>query len=214
MERISGRSLAARLFGASPARTLALLEAAWPLAVGPELARRTEVLGIEGGTLRVRVPDAGWRKVLHRMQPQILAHLREIAGDLAPKRMGFVDGGFQGGPTTGTAEAAVTLDQPQSTAALRSSGDARGGFQGGPAPGTAEATANPGRPQSAASSRSGGDARGGFQGGSSLTSGSAVNSPPEINDVAGGSIPDPDIRQRFAETMARYLERTKGRTDA
>jgi len=180
MERISGRSLAARLFGASPARTLALLEAAWPLAVGPELARRTEVLGIEGGTLRVRVPDAGWRKVLHRMQPQILAHLREIAGDLAPKRMGFVDGGFQGGPTTGTAEAAVTLDQPQSTAALRSSGDARGGFQGG----------------------------------SSLTSGSAVNSPPEINDVAGGSIADPDIRQRFAETMARYLERTKGRNDA
>ena len=192
MERISGRSLAARLFGASPARTLALLEAAWPLAVGPELARRTEVLGIEGGTLRVRVPDAGWRKVLHRMQPQILAHLREIAGDLAPKRMGFVDGGVS--------------NQPQSTAALRSSGDARGGFQGGPAPGTAEATANPGRPQSAASSRSGGDARGGFQGGSSLTSGSAVNSPPEIKD--------PEIRQRFAETMARYLERTKGRSDA
>jgi len=117
MERISGRSLAARLFGASPARTLALLEAAWPLAVGPELARRTEVLGIEGGTLRVRVPDAGWRKVLHRMQPQILAHLREIAGDLAPKRMGFVDGGL--------------ANQTQSAAASRSGGDARGGFQGG-----------------------------------------------------------------------------------
>ena len=116
MERISGRSLAARLFGASPARTLALLEAAWPLAVGPELAWRTEVLGIEGGTLRVRVPDARWRKVLHRMQPQILAHLREIAGDLAPRRMGFVEGG---------------TDQPQSDAAPRSGGAARGGFQGG-----------------------------------------------------------------------------------
>ena len=165
MDRISGRSLAARLFGASPARTLALLEAAWPLAVGPELARRTEVLGIEGGTLRVRVPDAGWRKVLHRMQPQILAHLREIAGDLAPRRMGFVDGGLSN------------------------------------------------QPQSAAAPRSGGDARGGFQGGSSLHSKSAVNSPPEINDV-GGSIADPELRQRFAETMARYLERTKGRSDA
>jgi Dna[CI] antecedent DciA-like protein len=117
MDRISGRSLAARLFGASPARTLALLEAVWPLAVGPELARRTEVLGIEGGTLRVRVPDAGWRKVLHRMQPQILGHLREIAGDLAPRRMGFVEGGM--------------TDQPQSTAASRSDGDVRGGFQGG-----------------------------------------------------------------------------------
>jgi hypothetical protein len=117
MDRISGRSLAARLFGASPARTLALLEAAWPLAVGPELAWRTEVLGIEGGTLRVRVPDARWRKVLHRMQPQILGHLREIAGDLAPKRMGFVEGGM--------------TDRPQSAAATRSGGDPRGGFQGG-----------------------------------------------------------------------------------
>jgi len=131
MERISGRSLAARLFGASPARTLALLEAAWPLAVGPELARRTEVLGIEGGTLRVRVPDAGWRKVLHRMQPQILAHLREIAGDLAPKRMGFVDGGFQGGPAPGTTDASANPDRPQSAASSRSGGDARGGFRGG-----------------------------------------------------------------------------------
>jgi len=205
MERISGRSLAARLFGASPARTLALLEAAWPLAVGPELARRTEVLGIEGGTLRVRVPDAGWRKVLHRMQPQILAHLREIAGDLAPKRMGFVDGGLS--------------NQPQGAASSRSGGDARGGFQGGPTTGTAEAAVTLDRPQSTAALRSSGDARGGFQGGSSLTSGSAVNSPPEINDVddratIGGSIADPEIRQRFAETMARYLERTKGRSDA
>ena len=94
MDRISGRSLAARLFGASPARTLALMQASWPLAVGPELARRTEVLGLEGGTLRVRVPDASWRKVLHRVQPQILGRLRELAGELAPKRMGFVDGGM------------------------------------------------------------------------------------------------------------------------
>jgi hypothetical protein len=179
MDRISGRSLAARLFGASPARTLALIEAAWPLAVGPELARRTEVLGIEGGTLRVRVPDAGWRKVLHRMQPQILGHLREIAGDLAPRRMGFVDGGFQGGPAMGTTAA----------------------------------TANPDQAQSDAAPRSGGAARGGFQGGSSLRSESGVNSPPEMKDV-GGSIADPEIRQRFVETMTRYLERSKGRNDA
>jgi hypothetical protein len=165
MERISGRSLAARLFGASPARTLALLEAAWPLAVGPELARRTEVLGIEGTTLRVRVPDAGWRKVLHRMQPQILAHLREIAGDLAPRRMGFVEGG--------------TTDRPQSDAAPRSGGAARGGFQGG----------------------------------SRTPIKQGVSAPPEVNDVAA-TIDDQDIRTRFTEVMARYLERSKGRDDA
>ena len=188
MERISGRSLAARLFGASPARTLALIEAAWPLAVGPELARRTEVLGIEGGTLRVRVPDARWRKVLHRMQPDILAHLREIAGDLAPRRMGFVEGGFQGGPPTGTTVAPANPDQPQSTAALRSSGDARGGFQGG----------------SRAPIKQG------------------ASAPPEVNDVATAmrtqtiarSISDPEIRQRFLDTMSRYLDRSKGRSHA
>src|SRR5713101_1827788 len=159
MDRVSGRSLAARLFGASPARTLALLEAAWPLAVGPELARRTEVLGIEGGTLRVRVPDAGWRKVLHRMQPQILGHLREIAGDLAPRRMGFVEGGLA------DREPSATADRPQSTAASPSDGDVRGGFQGR----------------------------------SSLHSESVLSSPPEIKDV-GGSIADPEIRQRFLAT--------------
>jgi Dna[CI] antecedent DciA-like protein len=200
MERISGRSLAARLFGASPARTLALLEAAWPLAVGPELARRTEVLGIEGGTLRIRVPDAGWRKVLHRMQPQILAHLREIAGELAPRRMGFVDGGLS--------------NQPQSDAAPRSGGAPRGGFQGGSrTPISQGVSAPPEVNDVAATSRSGGAPRGGFQGGSSLHSESEVNSPPEINDVAR-KINDEDIRQRFAETMARYLERSKGRSDA
>jgi len=95
MDRVSGREWAARLFGASPARTLALLQAAWPLAVGAELARRTEVVGIENHTLRVRVPDVSWRKALHRVQPQILARLREIAGDqLTPRRMGFLEGGM------------------------------------------------------------------------------------------------------------------------
>lgn len=85
-------SLARRLFGAVPARTLALVRAAWPRAVGPDLARRTEVVALEGTTLRIRVPDARWRKELHRMQPDILARLRETTGELAPRRLGFVEG--------------------------------------------------------------------------------------------------------------------------
>jgi hypothetical protein len=161
MDRITGRTLAARLFGGSPARTLALLQAAWPQAVGPELARRTEVLGIESGMLRVRVPDAGWRKVLHRMQPQILGRLREVAGDLAPRRMGFVEGGIAIGPS-----------QAQSTATPHGSDD-------GSRPPT-----EPG--------------------------GSA---PPEIDTLAA-AIPDPEIRERFAATAARYLARAKGHDDA
>ena len=87
----AGNGLAARLFEAEPAR-LALIKSAWPFAVGPELARRTEVLALEGRTLRVRVPDAGWRKALHRMQPRIVARLRTIAGPLGPSRLGFSEG--------------------------------------------------------------------------------------------------------------------------
>ncbi len=118
MDRVSGRSLAARLFGGSRARTLALLQAAWPLAVGPELARRTEVIGVDDGTLRVRVPDAGWRKVLHRMQPQILGRLRDIAGELAPRRMGFLEGGLPAGPapTVGAAAKPEREGEPPSPA--------------------------------------------------------------------------------------------------
>ncbi|PYQ56097.1 MAG: hypothetical protein DMF78_00040 [Acidobacteria bacterium] len=149
MDRVSGRQWAARLFGASPARTLALLQAAWPLAVGAELARRTEVVGIENHTLRVRVPDVSWRKVLHRVQPQILARLREIAGEqLTPRRMGFLEGGM------------ANIDTPP------------------PPPAAPEPTL------------------------------------PAALQPYASSIPDPEIRARFAAAAARYLARSKGTTDA
>jgi hypothetical protein len=86
------RDLATRLFGRHPQHVLALLRAAWPAAVGHELARRTEVLGVEGRTLRVRVPDASWRKVLHRMRRDILSRLYRSVGDLAPAALGFQEG--------------------------------------------------------------------------------------------------------------------------
>ena len=95
LTRAGASDIAARLFGGAPEHVRALMRAAWPLAVGAELSRRTEVLGIERGTLRIRVPDARWRTVLHRMQPDILRRLREIAGSLAPWRIGFVEGGMK-----------------------------------------------------------------------------------------------------------------------
>lgn len=94
MRRVTSSGLAARLFGGSPERVLALMRAAWTLAVGPDLGRRTEVVSLEGRTLRVRVPDGRWRKELHRMQPELLRRLRELGGELAPSRLGFVDGGM------------------------------------------------------------------------------------------------------------------------
>jgi len=80
-----------QLFGTSSERALVLLRAAWPGVVGPELARRTEVVSLEGTTLRVRVPDVGWQKVLHRMRGDILSRLFDVAGELAPRRLGFVE---------------------------------------------------------------------------------------------------------------------------
>jgi len=92
--RSAGRTpdLARQLFGRSPEHTVALLRAAWPAAVGPELARRTEVLAVDGRTLRVRVPDKRWMSVLHRMRRDILDRLRQIAGSLAPTGLGFHEG--------------------------------------------------------------------------------------------------------------------------
>jgi len=92
MDRAVSNSFAARLFKPGSAQALALLRAAWPLAVGPDVARRTQVVTLEGVTLRLRVPDARWRKVLHRMQDEILMRLRVVAGDLAPRRLGFMEG--------------------------------------------------------------------------------------------------------------------------
>ena len=143
LRRAGGSDVAARLFGGSPERVAALLRAAWPLAVGVELGRRTEVLGVEKGTLRIRVPDARWRVVLHRMQPDILRRLREIAGSLAPWRIGFVEGGI--------ADPALVA---------------------------APAKAAPGPP------------------------------PATLAHSAAG-IADEEIRRRFLETAARYLERSR-----
>jgi len=87
----AGSLVARRLFAAGPEARLALLKACWPVAVGPGLEQRTEVVALERDTLRVRVPDARWRKALHRMQPQILQRLWRIAGELAPRRLGYVE---------------------------------------------------------------------------------------------------------------------------
>ncbi len=92
MQRPSDPALAKQLFGASPERTLLLMRAAWPVAVGPELARRTEVVTLDGSVLRVRVPDATWQRGLARMRGEIMSRLREIAGAAAPRSLGFVLG--------------------------------------------------------------------------------------------------------------------------
>jgi hypothetical protein len=84
--------LGERLFPPGSDRAIHLLRAAWPRAVGEELARRTEVLAVEGRTLRIRVPDASWGRVLHRLEREILMRLRRALGSSTPGRLGFTVG--------------------------------------------------------------------------------------------------------------------------
>ena len=77
-----------------------LVTAVWARTVGADLTRRTRPETLEKGVLRVRVPDTRWRQVLHRMQPQLLAQLRSVLGELAPQRLSFVEGGLDGAEST------------------------------------------------------------------------------------------------------------------
>jgi Dna[CI] antecedent, DciA len=92
MGRPRDPGLAARLFGQKPEHTLALLRAAWPGAVGDEIARRSEVVALDRGVLRIKVPDMRWQRTLVRMRGFILSRLARVAGQAAPRALGFVTG--------------------------------------------------------------------------------------------------------------------------
>lgn len=92
MDRTRDPGLAVRLFGARPEHALALLRATWPAAVGADLARRTELVALDRGVLRVKVPDVRWQRTLQRMRGDILSRLRAVAGGVAPWALGFVVG--------------------------------------------------------------------------------------------------------------------------
>jgi hypothetical protein len=92
MDRARDPDFAQRLFGGRPEHRLALMRAAWPAAVGADIARRAEVVAIDRNVLRIKVPDPRWQRTLLRMRGDILARLRTVAGDAAPRALGFVVG--------------------------------------------------------------------------------------------------------------------------
>ena len=55
-----------------------LPEAAWDFAAGKAVAEKTRVLGCEGATLIVEVPDANWRAQLMSMAPQLVSRLKQF----------------------------------------------------------------------------------------------------------------------------------------
>ena len=71
--------------GSPDAVPLARITAAWPAAVGPVIARRAWPLRLSrDGTLHVATASATWANELTLLREDVLARLREHAGDDAP----------------------------------------------------------------------------------------------------------------------------------
>jgi hypothetical protein len=98
----------ARVFEGNPTARLVLLRSVWPGIVGPEIARRTRVQALSGQQLQIRVTDARWMRVLHRLQGRLLADMRRAVGTLAPRQLGFIEGHPEVAPT----EAAIPTCSP------------------------------------------------------------------------------------------------------
>jgi hypothetical protein len=62
---------------------------AWAVACGPAVAARTTALDFTQGTLRIGVPDAGWRAELRSLAPQYLAVMNRYASE-SIRRIEFV----------------------------------------------------------------------------------------------------------------------------
>lgn len=67
-----------------------LAAAAWPAAVGKQVAARTRVLRVEERRLVVAVEDVLYQRNLQSLSRQILANLRDLAGSAAPESIEFV----------------------------------------------------------------------------------------------------------------------------
>ncbi len=113
MDRARDPDFAQRLFGAKPEHRLALMRAAWPAAVGADIARRAEVVAIDRNVLRIKVPDPRWQRTLLRMRGDILSRLRAVAGDAAPRGLGFVVGPVSEAPEPSPALPAAAAVVPR-----------------------------------------------------------------------------------------------------
>jgi len=64
--------------------------AAWPLACGASVAKRTKALDLNAGKLRVLVPDAGWRGQLSDFSAQYASTLNAIVRSRAVEKIEYV----------------------------------------------------------------------------------------------------------------------------
>jgi len=90
LDRVVARSLRKAPAGQAPIL-------AWPLACGSTVGGRTRALDFAQGTLRVEVPDDGWRKELQALAPRYLVALNRYVADRVT-RVEFVVGRGKTGP--------------------------------------------------------------------------------------------------------------------
>ncbi|MBV8171231.1 MAG: DUF721 domain-containing protein, partial [Candidatus Eremiobacteraeota bacterium] len=68
----------------------AILAAAWPDAVGADVARRTRTAGFRDGALTVLTPSSAWSHQLTFLTPTILERLRASCSGIALRRLRFI----------------------------------------------------------------------------------------------------------------------------
>jgi predicted nucleic acid-binding Zn ribbon protein len=87
--RPAANALQAALQRAAPKTPLAAVQAAWPSAVGEQLAAVATPVSERNGTLTIECAEAVWVQELDLMQETLLARLRDAVGEQAPQTLRF-----------------------------------------------------------------------------------------------------------------------------
>jgi hypothetical protein len=101
MERI-GDEVRSVVSGLGPARTMPDVIAAWPGAVGKQIARNAWPARIgRDGTLHVAVSSSTWAFELAQLAEEIAERLQQALGESAPWRLRFAPGPLPEAPVRG-----------------------------------------------------------------------------------------------------------------
>jgi hypothetical protein len=73
-----------------------VLKALWPSIGGEAIANHSEVVGIQGDVLRIRVDSTSWLKTVRDLKGTLILRLQAAAGPLAPRALAFVEGAVTG----------------------------------------------------------------------------------------------------------------------
>ncbi len=67
------------------------VQAAWPMAAGHAVAKRTRAVSFSAGALAVAVPDKAWQQTLIQLKPQLRMHLTRLTGVAVADILFFVE---------------------------------------------------------------------------------------------------------------------------